>query len=229
MDHPMPLHVSRKPKIRRRDERRKDGGAGRSLSCAKRCSDGANSTRYADRTNCPGESLEMPRLRSTVLQLINWRMSRPDDQIATHQSIYRPPAGLSWRVIAVLVALTTLLVIVFAGQGYVALPGDRPLSELVYLLILQSLFWYLWIVLTPGVFAVATRLRLRSLGLVPRLACWAAMALLFVGLHTASFLACRLGVEHLWGGHVYPPDFSFGAAWWSYLNGSSRWTASILL
>ena len=142
-------------------------------------------------------------------------MSRSDDSLATHHFIFRPPAGLSWQATGVMVAATTLLVIVFAGQGYVGIAGDRPLSELVHLLVLQSLFWYLWLLLAPAVFAMATKLRLRSLGLAPRLACWVAMAFLFAGLHTASFMAGRLVVQYLWGNPL-PPSYNFAVAWWSY-------------
>jgi len=80
------------------------------------------------------------------------------------------------RRVALLSALATGLGIAFAWQTIVSLPPDRQATDWLHILVLQLVFWYIWVALTPAAFAVAERSRLDKLGTGWRVAAWLLLA-----------------------------------------------------
>jgi len=117
------------------------------------------------------------------------------------------------RRVALLSALATGLGIAFAWQTIVSLPPDRQATDWLHILVLQLVFWYIWVALTPAAFAVAERSRLDKLGTGWRVAAWLLLAVCVALVQTGCFIAAQMIISYLRGQHLTK---TFGDAWWWY-------------
>jgi signal transduction histidine kinase len=65
-----------------------------------------------------------------------------------------------WRAAVIAVALATLFGLIFASQHYVYLRARGQTASIDYLLAIHLARWYLWVALSPLIFAIARRWRL---------------------------------------------------------------------
>jgi two-component system, LytTR family, sensor kinase len=130
-------------------------------------------------------------------------------------SVAGPAGGLrsAVRRVALLFALATGLGVGFAWQTIMSLPPDRQATDWLHILVLQLVFWYIWVALTPAAFAVAERTRLDDLGTRRRVAAWLLLAVCVAVVQTGCFIAAQMTITYLRGEHFTK---TFGAAWWWY-------------
>ena len=114
-------------------------------------------------------------------------------------------------------ALATGLAVAFAWQTIVSLPPERMAADWLHILLLQLVFWYIWVGLTPVAFAIAARARLDKLGTARRVTAWLLLAVLIAAVQTAGFIAAQMIITYLRGTHLTK---SFGDAWWWYFKRS---------
>ena len=110
-----------------------------------------------------------------------------------------------------LFVIATLLAGVFALQLFWSIGAERAAREWPRLLELQLLFWYLWLALTPLVFAIASHSRIDAKPIAQRLVAWTALAVAFAALHTLLYLVGWIVLERL---RAQPVEMNFGGAWW---------------